>query len=171
MFVYEFKTQIIMKKNLLLSFVFVMAVALVSAQEVSINLPYSKSIEFSNKSWSSWPASWESQQEMYDFTPVFTIKQINLGTFEVSLYEGGSASGIFVETVHYDDRETKKVRRQTGNDNITVYKYYESRNYLWTENVSLPQIVKKKSLWTSKANSKIYFWYNDLGSATVYTYN
>lgn len=159
-----------MKKIILTTFVFLMAVMFVSAQ-VSINLPYSRSIEYSNDSWGKWPANWESQQELNGFIPIFTIKQINLGTFEVSLYEGGSASGIFTETIHYDAAETKRVRRMSDDDSITVYKYYESDNYLWTENVTMPQIVSNKANWTSKANSRIYIWYNDLGSAYLYKHN
>ncbi|MCZ4319208.1 hypothetical protein O4H26_09410 [Aequorivita viscosa] len=142
-----------------------------ASAQVSINLPYSRSIEFENGVWEKWPTNWESEKAAYGFTPILSIKQINLGTFEVSLYEGGSASGIFTETVHFDAAETKRVRRQSNNDNITVYKYYETRNYLWTENVTLPQIVSNKTNWTAKANARIYTWHNDLGSASIYKHN
>ncbi|MBB6682619.1 hypothetical protein H4O20_14315 [Aequorivita sp. 609] len=159
-----------MKKLFLTSILFLAVVTLASAQ-ITINLPYSRSIGFENGGWEKWPSNWESQKAEYGFIPNLSIKQINLGTFEVSLYEGGSASGIFVETVHFDAAETKKVRKKSNNDNITVYKYYNSPNYMWTENVTLPQIVSNKANWTSKANSRIYIWYNDLGSAVIYKHN
>lgn len=133
-----------------------------------ISLPFSKSKEFKNNKWTNWPTKWESQEEEHGFTPIFSVKQINAGTFELQLYKSGSASGLFTYRVYYDSSETKRIRKNSNSKNLVVYRYADSQNYIWTENISLKDLANNPFSWESYSKAAIYFWYNDLGNASMY---
>lgn len=140
---------------------------MVTAQ-VRIDLPYSRSIDLKNGKWESWPSKWESEKEIYGSIPSLSVKHISGGTYEIKLYEGGD---MYTDRVTYDAAETEAKRQQSSNNNLTAYKYADSKNYLWTENLNLKQIVSTPHLWKSTTKAQIYLWEHDLGSAYVYTAN
>lgn len=155
-----------MKKLLLTTVALLMCVTFATAQS-SIKLPYSKSIEQTNGKWGKWPAKSKSQKAEFNFVSILSVKLINAGTFDLQLDQGGSL--VYTERVHYDDTKTKELRRKTSNNNITVYKYWDSKNYIWTDNISLKEIAISPNKWTTNPNAKIYIWWHDLGSAALYT--
>src|SRR5690554_4937905 len=108
-------------------FALLTAILFATAQtETTINLPFSRCIEFENGKWGEWPKNWNPEFLEDELQPVLTIKQIDEDTFDLRLTKALSASDAITDRVHFDAAETKRVRKKTNNDNITVYKYYET---------------------------------------------
>lgn len=143
----------------------IMSSVFVTAQ-TSIKMPYSKSIELSNGKWGKWPSKWESEKKLNNYVPTLYIKKIDSEIYELQLDQGGS--GVFKENVIYDPVKTKEIRKSTSNESLSAYRYTGSKDYLWTDNVSLKMISSKSSSWTSVPNAKIYIWNTSMGSATLY---
>ncbi|MCZ4319209.1 hypothetical protein O4H26_09415 [Aequorivita viscosa] len=153
-------------KKLIISFVIIMCATMVSAQ-VRIDLPYSKSISLKNGKWDKWPSDFLSEQKEFGSTPALSVRLVSGSTYEIKHYDSGD---VYTDKVTYDSAETEKVRKSSSNNMITVYKYEDSRNYLWTENLNLKQIASSPSLWKTTLNAKIYLMEYDISSAIVYTY-
>lgn len=142
--------------------------ALTSMAQTTINLPYSMSVGKTNGKWESWPKNWEDAAKQGSFVPNLTIKKVDSDIFSIDIYFGGSSSGIIQSNVVYDPTETAKIRKSHSNDKLTAYRYTGSKDYIWTENITLADIQKSGSKWTSTPNAKLYTWEHSLGSATVY---
>lgn len=136
--------------------------------QTTLKLPQEKMIEHQNNSWQKWPATWESTQKKYDFVPNVTIRKVDEDIYSVEFYFGGSSSGIFRENIIFDPTETAKIRKSQSNNSLSAYRYSGSKDYLWTEGVTIAELYKTPSKWTSVANAKMYTWQYSLGSATVY---
>lgn len=154
-----------MNKLLFTTLALIMSTLFVTAQ-TSIKLPYSKMTELSNGKWNKWPSKWESQKTLYNYVPTLYIKKLDSEIYELRLDQGGS--GVFKENVIYDPEKTKEIRKSNSNENLSAYRYTGSKDYLWTDNVSLKMLSDKPSNWTSVANAKIYIWNTSMGSATLY---
>lgn len=155
-----------MKKLLLTTLALMLSVLFVSAQ-TSIKLPYSKSTGLTNGKWEKWPSKWESEKVEFGYIPILYIKKIDSEIYQLQLDQGGSSSGIFKENVIYDAEKTKELRK--SNPNLTAYRYTGSKDYVWTDNVTLNQLSSDASKWTSVSDAKLYFWNPSLGSATLYS--
>ncbi|MBB6682620.1 hypothetical protein H4O20_14320 [Aequorivita sp. 609] len=152
-------------KKLIISCIILMCATMVKAQ-VRIELPYSRSIEIKNGKWESWPSNWDSEKQLYGSIPSLAVQHLSGGSYEVKLYDGGD---MYTDKVIYDSVETEKIRKQFTNNHLTAYKYADSKNYLWTDNITLKQIAKSPSLWVSTAKAQIYLWEHELGNAILYT--
>lgn len=156
-----------MNKTLLTTIALIVCVTFASAQ-VKINLPYAKSIGFENGKWSEWPSNYVSIRAEFGILPSLSVKLINDDTFDIELEEVRTADGATTERVLFDPEETKRARKANANDKIMVYKFKDSDNHIWTENLSLTEIANNPSTWRKLEEAKIYFWDEDFGSAYVY---
>lgn len=155
-----------MKQAILTTVVLLTCVSYAMAQ-TRIEFPYSKSIGMTNGKWDKWESTWTNLERDASYVPGFTVKHVGGGTYYYVMDEGGTSD--FTEEVIYDSAETEKIRKHNSNNSLTAYKFADSRNYLWTENITLKQITNDPSSWKSTSNAQIYIWSYDLGSADLYS--
>ncbi len=134
--------------------------------QATINLPYYKEYNAATKKWAT---SWSDSKKEYGFVPNLTIKKVDSDIFNIEIYYGGSSSGIIKSNVVYDPTKTAEIRKSNSNNNLLAYRYTGSKDYIWTSNITLAEIVANKSKWTSSADAKIYLMEASQGSSTVYS--
>lgn len=156
-----------MRKVLLVAAATMLSSIFAGAQS-TLQLPYEKSVGKNGNTWESWPKDWVSTQKEYNFVPNVTIKKIDNEIFSVEFYFGGSSSGILKDNVVYDPTETAKIRKSNSKNTLHAYRFTGSKDYLWTDGVTLAELYSNPKKWTSTKNARIYTWQHSLGSATIY---
>jgi hypothetical protein len=108
-----------------------------------------------------WPSEWTTFSSEGRTNPRIVIEDVSdEGTtvYRITMYINGSEEGSDFD-VTYDSTETNDIRDSWDTDEVYCYKDYLG-DYIYTEGLSLRDLVKDQSLWASRDNSKIYFWFN-----------
>jgi len=152
-----------MKKTLFIIFTIVLSSVVTNAQQ-EFELDYFKMIMKTNNKWGKWDSKWTLGEFSNGKNMKFVVKKIDDSTFGVryiSAY-GDNPPEPFKEII-YDPIETEKTRKNYLNPNLTVYKYKGEEEYIWTDNITLNDIAKDSSKWTTTKKAKMYAWTSDGG--------
>lgn len=152
-----------MKKTLSTILIITLTSIAANAQQ-SFELDYYKMIIKINSEWGKWESKWAPGTFSNGENMKFVVHKIDDSTFEVKYISayGDDLSEPFKEII-YDPIETEKIRNNHSNPYLTVYKYKESEEYIWTDNITLNDLARDSSKWTSTKEAKMYAWTSDGG--------
>lgn len=152
-----------MKKTLFTIFIITLTSLTTNAQQ-AIELDYFKMILKTKNKWGKWDSKWSSGEFSNGENMKLIVKKIDDSTFGIkyiSAYEDNLPEPF--QKIIYDPIETEKIRKNHSNSNLTVYKHINNEEYIWTDNITLNDLAKDSSKWTTTKKAKMYAWTSEGG--------